>query len=217
MNIGSPMIVQVVARCQYFRTGMEALFSGDNIVLRFIHSTSEIVFDDNDSTRVLLVLDMSGTESLKEFKESVDFLNQISSKRKVGVLVSRYNEYLTWYISRKFHGAVTFFNSHNLHSGLFRRNFLSWMKGKAERPMRAISRFRDERYRLTLKEWITLVIPLSGESMKEISHCMKVRSQTLYQIRQNALRKINIQTYREFCKLYLDGMIRTENCQISRR
>lgn len=35
------------------------------------------------------------------------------------------NSNLTRYISRKMRGRVTFFNSHNLHSGLFRKNFLS--------------------------------------------------------------------------------------------
>ncbi|EEE1598509.1 hypothetical protein K3J84_004705 [Salmonella enterica] len=207
-------IVQVVARCQYFQTGMEALFSDASVSLRFIRSIDEVIFNDNELTRILLVLDMSGPDSLKEFKLAVDFLNQTISPRKIGVLVSRYNEYVTHYISRKLHGSVTFFNSHNLHSGLFQRNFLSWLKGKAVQPMRVVSRFRDERYHLSLKEWIALVIPLSGESIQEISHCMQIKPQALYQIRQGALRKLGINSYREFCEYFLNRNVRIENRQI---
>lgn len=214
MNSDTTTVVQVVTRCEYFRIGMEALFFHDNVTLRFIHCIDELMVDYDNQTMVLLVLDMSGPSSLKEFKSAVDYLNQTYSPKKIGVLVSRYNEYLTQYISRKFHGRVTFFNSHNLQSGLFYRNFTSWLKGKAQQPMRVVSRFCDDRYRLTLKEWITLVIPLSGETMNEISLCMGIRSQTLYQIRQNALRKIGIGSYREFCELYLNGKVRTENSRI---
>ncbi|ECA1879245.1 hypothetical protein ACQX6Q_20155 [Salmonella enterica] len=207
-------VVQVVTRCQYLRTGMEKLFSDDSVSLHFIQCIDDLVFEYNKTTRILLVLDMSGLNSMNEFKRALDFLSRSISSRKIGVLVSQYNEYLTYYISRKLHGAVTFFNSHNLQSGLFQQNFLSWLKGRTVRPMRPVSRFCDERYHLTLKEWVALVIPLSGESIQEMSRCMQIRPQTLYEIRQGALQKIGINSYREFCECYLKGYVRIENRRI---
>lgn len=209
--------VTVVTRCEYLQSGMRALFCHDDVTLQFIHCIDDLVITDDDMLRILLVLDMSGPGALREFKAAVDFLNQINTPRKTGVLVSRYNEYLTQYISRKFRGRVTFFNAHNLASGLFRRNFLSWLKGKAVCPMRTVARFRDDRYGFSMKEWVTLVIPLSGESMQDIADCMGVHIQSLYQIRQNALKKIGLKSWRAFCELYLRGEIRTENNRVTLR
>lgn len=217
MDTGKKPMVRVVTRCEYLQVGLEALFRHEDVTLQFIHCIDDLVITDNNLLRILLVLDMSGPEALREFKVAIDFLNQINTPRKIGVLVSRYNEYLTQYISRKFRGRVTFFNSHNLASGLFRRNFLSWLKGRAVCPMRAVVRFRDDRYGFSLNEWVTLVIPLSGESMQDIATCMGMRSQSLYQIRQKALKKIGLKSWRAFCELYLRGEIRTENNRITRR
>ncbi|POT56155.1 hypothetical protein C3432_19460 [Citrobacter amalonaticus] len=196
---------------------MRHLFSDDNITIHFIKHIEDVVITDDAPLVILLVLDLSGTEALSNFKTAVDFLNQINGRKRIGVLVSRYNAYLTWYISRKFRGHVTFFNSHNLQSGLFRRNFLSWLDGKTWRPMRVVARYRDNRYGFSLKEWVSLVIPLSGETVQEMSACMGISEQTLYQIRQNALKKIGINSWRKFCDLYLSGQIKTENDTIIRR
>jgi len=83
--------------------------------------------------------------------------------------------------------------------------------------MHVVQRFRDCRYGFSLREWISLVIPLSGETMQEISRCTGLKPQALYQIRHNALKKIGIKSYREFCELYLRGEIRTENGCLTRK
>ncbi|TGC12138.1 hypothetical protein CRU79_24485 [Escherichia sp. E4385] len=101
--------VFVMALCEYFTFGMKHLFPDNNINLSFIHRIDQVTIRMDDTLTILLVLDMSGTESLRIFKEAVDFLLQINSRKRVGVLVSRYNSYLTYYISRKFAGKVTFF------------------------------------------------------------------------------------------------------------
>ncbi|TGB80924.1 hypothetical protein CRI66_00250 [Escherichia sp. E4694] len=209
--------VFVMALCEYFTFGMKHLFPDNNINLSFIHRIDQVTIRMDDTLTILLVLDMSGTESLRIFKEAVDFLLQINSRKRVGVLVSRYNSYLTYYISRKFAGKVTFFNSHNLRSGLFQRNFQTWLQGKTFRPMHTINRYRDERYGFSLKEWICLVLPLSGESIGEMSRCMKIPETTLYQIRHGALKKLGLGSYRQFCELYIGGEIRTENDKIFRQ
>ncbi len=209
--------VQIVARCRYFQEGMKQLFSANEVSLRFIDSIDDLILHDNSPLIVLLAIDMSGANSLKELKKSIDVLNQMPGQKKIGVLVSRYNDYMTQYIYRKFRGGVTFFNAHNLHSGLFRRNFLSWLKGKTFRPMHVVSRYRDNRYGFSLKEWISLIMPLSGETIPEIASNMGVRPSQIYQIRQNALKKIGVKSWREFCELYLLGEIRTENGRISVR
>lgn len=209
-------VVYVLAACQYFICGMETLFASADVTLRFIRSIDEVVVPDEGTLTVLLVLDMSGSESLKKFRDAVDFLNQINSPRRTGVLVSQYNAYLTYYFYRKFSGRVTFFNSHNLRSGLFQRNFLTWLKGNTFCPARVVFRFRDDRYGFSLKEWISLVVPLSGETVQDMARCLKVSAQSLYQIRINALKKIGIPSYKEFCRLFIRGEIRTENNRITR-
>ncbi|HCR3448519.1 TPA: hypothetical protein ON570_002108 [Citrobacter werkmanii] len=210
-------VVQVVARCKFFQKGMGYIFSQSEVTLRFIDSIDGIVLYDDTPFIVLLVLDMSGVEALEDFKYAMDVLNQMPSPKKIGVLVSRYNAYMTQYVYWKFQGRVTFFNSHNLQSGLFHRNFLSWLKGKTFRPMHVVSRFRDNRYGFSLNEWISLVLPLSGEAISDIACCMGVRPGQIYQIRQNALKKIGVKNWREFCELYLHGEIRTENDTIGFR
>jgi len=209
--------IYIMTYCEYLRTGMQSLISTPDISLNFIKNIDEVVITDDTPLTLLLVLDMSGCVSLKNFKAAVDFLTQINSPKRVGVMVSQYNSYLSHYISRKFRGKVTFFNAHNLRSGLFQRNFLSWLKGKTFRPMRVVARYRDSHYCFSLKEWISLVIPLSGETMQEMSDCMKIPVHTLYQIRQKALKKTGVSSYRQFCEMFINGEIRTENDSITRR
>lgn len=208
--------VYVMTFCEYFSKGMQSLFSPADITLNFIRHIEEVDIGDDDVLDILLVLDMSSIDSLKNFKNAMDFLIQINCRKRIGVLVSQYNSYLTHYISRKLGGKVTFFNSHNLSSGLFQRNFLTWNKGKTFRPMHTVNRYRDDRYGFTLKEWICLVIPLSGETVQEMSECMKIPVHTLYQVRRKALQKVGISSYRHFCELFINGEIRTENNKISR-
>ncbi|HGA5678172.1 TPA: hypothetical protein ACISZ4_003903 [Salmonella enterica subsp. enterica serovar Chester] len=211
LDISDAPVVRVMTRCEYFKIGITSLFNGHNVTFDFFGCIEDLVIEDDEPLLMLLVLDMSGTSSLGEFKSAMDFLNQYPGARRLGVLVSRYNAYMTHYISRKFRGRVTFFNSHNLKSGLFCRNFLSWLNGKTFRPMHVVARFRDSRYGFSLKEWISLVVPMSGESIQEMSNCLGLSTQALYQIRQNALKKIGLKSYREFCELYMKGIIRTEN------
>ncbi|MJN97748.1 hypothetical protein DNX92_14140 [Salmonella enterica subsp. enterica] len=211
LEISEAPVVRVMTRCEYFKVGIMSLFNGQNVAFDFFGCIDDLVIEDDEPLLMLLVLDMSGTSSLGEFKAAMDFLNQYPGSRRLGVLVSRYNAYMTHYISRKFRGRVTFFNSHNLISGLFYRNFLSWLNGKTFRPMHAVARFRDSRYGFSLKEWISLVVPMSGESIQEMSDCLGLSTQALYQVRQNALKKIGLKSYREFCELYMKGVIRTEN------
>ncbi|HIF3101880.1 TPA: hypothetical protein ACXZT8_003703 [Salmonella enterica] len=187
------------------------------VTFDFLGSINDLIIEDDEPLLLLLVLDMSGTTALAEFKSAMDFLNQYPGPRRLGVLVSRYNAYMTYYISRKFKGRVTFFNSHNLKSGLFHRNFLSWLNGKTFRPMHVVARFKDSRYGFSLKEWISLVVPMSGETIQEMSECLGLTTQALYQVRKNALRKIGLHSYREFCELYMQGVIRTENDRFSVR
>lgn len=208
-------VVYVLAACQYFISGMNALFAGD-VTLRFIRSIGEVVVPDEGPLTILLALDMSGSESLNTFRAALEFLSQINSPRRTGILVSRYNAYLTYYFYRKLNGKVTFFNSHNLASGLFQRNFLTWLKGNTFRPARVVFRFRDDRYGFSMKEWISLVIPLSGETIQDMADCLRVSPQSLYQVRINALKKIGIPSYMEFCRLFIRGEIRTENNKITR-
>lgn len=208
--------VYVMTYCKYFSKGMQSLFSPADITLTFIRHIEEVEIGDDDALDILLVLDMSSIDSLKNFKNAIDFLNQINCRKRIGVLVSQYNSYLTHYISRKLGGKVTFFNSHNLRSGLFQRNFLTWNKGKTFRPMHTVNRYRDDRYGFSLKEWICLVIPLSGETVQEMADCMKIPVHTLYQVRRKALQKVGISSYRHFCELFINGEIRTENNRISR-
>lgn len=203
--------VYVLTRCQYFISGMEYLFSNENIRLSYVKSVSDISLSDDEKLMILLVLDMSGYDSLVRFREAVDYVMQINHPRKVGILVSRYNSYLSYYFFRKLRGKVTFFNSHNLKNGLFRRNFLTWVRGKTFRPMKAIRYFRDERYGLSLEEWIALVIPLCGESMQDISGNLKVPVHSLYRMRARALKRLGMASYREFCEMYITGMVRVEN------
>lgn len=208
--------VFVMTSCEYFRKGMQELFISTDVSLHFISRIDQVVVSQNDTLTILLVLDMSSSESLRTFRDAVEFLGQINCRCRVGVLVSRYNAWMTGYISRKFSRKVTFFNSHNLQSGLFQRNFLSWLKGKTFRPMHTVYRFRDNRYGFSQKEWVSLVIPLSGESMQEISACLNVPVYSMYQVRRNALRKIGVSSWREFCELFINGEIRTENSGASR-
>jgi hypothetical protein len=207
--------VFVLVQCEYFRKGMQSIFNPEDITFHFMKCIDDIVSYDDTST-ILLVLDMSSSESLRKIMNAIDFLNQINSHKRVGVLVSRYNAYLTYYISRKFRGKVTFFNAHNFNSGLFRRNFLSWLGGRTFRPMRVVSRYRDTRYGFSLKEWISLVIPLSGEPIQEIATHMNTSVHSLYQVRQFALRKMGITSYRQFCELFINGEICTENNTLTR-
>ncbi|NTZ47758.1 hypothetical protein FCM30_18630 [Lelliottia aquatilis] len=209
--------VYIMTCCEYFRTGMESLIYVSGVNLVFVKDMGEVMISDNEPLVVLLVLDMSSDSALRNFKSAVDYLNQINVPKKIGVLVSRYNSYLTYYINRKFHGKVTFFNSHNLRTGLFQRNFTSWLSGKRFRSMHVVTRFRDDRYGFSLKEWVSLVIPLSGETMLQISECMGINNNSMYQVRQNALKKIGISSYRQFCELYIGGKIRIENDRIVKR
>ncbi|EEB7956814.1 hypothetical protein XH09_22065 [Salmonella enterica subsp. enterica serovar Newport] len=202
--------VFIMTQCEYLSQGMKYLFPEKDIFLKFVKCIEEVKFSYNKAEHILLVLDMSSIESLRKFKVAVDFLNQINSPREIGVLVSKYNSYLTYYISRKIKGKVTFFDSHTLNSGLFQRNFHSWLKGKMFRSMPMAAHGRDSRYGASLKEWFSLVLPLSGESMQEISACINVPSHALYQIRQNALHKFGVASYRQFCELYILGKIHTE-------
>ncbi|ECY7949662.1 TPA: hypothetical protein ACISV6_004655 [Salmonella enterica subsp. enterica serovar Birkenhead] len=204
----------VMTFCEYFSLGMKSLFAENNLNLKFIRTISETLTRTDDTLTLLLILDMSSIHSLRNFKESVDFLLQIKSRKKVGVLVSRYNEYLSYYIFRKLNGNVTFFNSHNLKSGLFQKNFITWLRGKTFRPMHVVSRYRDDRYGFSLKEWISLVIPLSGETVQEMSSCMRMTTSNIYQVRQVALAKIGVDSYRQFCELFINGCIHIENNQI---
>lgn len=204
--------VYVMVKCQYFKIGMTSLV-GSSSSLQFIKKIGEVNFaeSDHEPLYILLVLDMSSAQSLKDFKESIDLLNQFNFPRKIGVLVSQYNSYLTYYIHHKLKGKVTFFNAHNLQSGLFLKNFNSWLKGKTFQPMRMVARYRDVKYGFSLKEWVSLIIPLSGESIREISSTIKVSPHALYQTRQKAIRKIGMKSYREFCGLYINGTIKTES------
>ncbi len=190
---------------------MKYLFPQCNVNFLYVNDMSEVILSDQECLTILLVLDMSGYDALKKTREAIDYTMQINHPKRVGILVSQYNSYLSYYFYYKLRGKVTFFNSHNLYSGLFQRNFMSWLKGKTFRPMRIVNRFRDDRYGLSLKEWIALVVPLSGEKMSEISTCLKIPITSLYRMRNSALKQLEVNTYREFCQMYIAGVFNTEN------
>lgn len=214
MYMSSDETIYVVVNCNYFIIGLQQLFIDSSINLRFIDDILEIDFPHNEMTYILLVLSITNVTLLERFKNTIDFINGINTQVKTGILVSELNTYLTYYLYRKLKRKVTFFNSHNLINGIFKRNVLSWLKGKTFRPMRVIYRYRDECYGYSLKEWLTLVVPLSGESIKEVSACLNISEHSLYQIRTKALKKMRLQTYREFYQLFINGEMRIENNKI---
>ncbi|ECB6455263.1 TPA: hypothetical protein G9E88_004419 [Salmonella enterica] len=201
----------ILTQCEYFCQGMKYLFPERDISLNFVRCIEEVKFSSSEATHILLVVDISSIESMGKFKNAIDFINQINSPRRIGVLVNRYNSYLTYYFFRKLKGKVTFFDSHTLKNGIFQRNFHLWLKGKVFHPMHVIMRYCDSRYGCSLKEWLSLILPLSGESMQEISVCMNIPNQTLYKIRLNALHKIGCISFRQFCDLYIRGETCTKN------
>ncbi|EAA7727811.1 hypothetical protein APP83_24140 [Salmonella enterica subsp. enterica serovar Oranienburg] len=206
--------VFVLTQCEYFCQGMKYLFQGKDVFLNFVRCIEEVKFSYNETTNILLVLDISNIASMKNFKKAIDFINQINSPYRIGILVSRNNSYLMYYIFKKLKRKVTFFDSHALKDGIFQRNFHSWLSGKPFRPMHVIMRYCDSKYGCSLKEWFSLILPMSGESMKEISICMNIPNQTLYKIRLNALHKIGCASFRQFCELYIRGEISIKNDQI---
>ena len=216
--MNTPISVFVMNYCNYFNTGLKNLI-GDNsgCQLVFLTQPEDIIFNNIASTHIVLVLDVSSSESLRNFKNYMDFLIGVNSHKRIGVIVSKLNAYLTLYISKKFGGRVTFFNSHNFNSGLFIHNFSSWVAGRTFNPMRPVVRYRDCRYGFSLNEWLCLIIPLSGETIQEMSGCLRISEHALYQIRQKALKKIGIRSYREFCEMFINGSIKIENETISRR
>lgn len=209
MSIATP--VYVITNCSYFSNGLHEIAGEFSHQLFFLNAVDSIIIDYSKPLNIVLVLDVSSSDSLKQFKNSVNFLMGINCKKRIGVIVSRLNAYLTFYISRKLHGKVTFFNAHNLYNGLFVHNFHSWIRGSTFRPMRTVARYRDTKYGFSLKEWLSLVVPLSGETISEMAHCMNVSDHSLYQVRKSALAKIGIKSYREFCEMYINGKIKIEN------
>lgn len=197
--------------CEYLRKGMQEVFKPYSINFRFVKSIEEVNICSNDIITVMLALDLSCNDSLIFFKQCIDFLNQINSRKKIGVLLNKNNLCLSYYIYKKLKGKVTFFNTHQICSGQFQRNVLSWLNGKTSSPMRVISRLQHNRYGLSLNEWISIIIPLSGESMQEISSCLKISVHTLYQNRKNALKKMNVCSYRKFCEQCINGEIHIGN------
>lgn len=161
-----------MASCEYFRKGMQELFISTDVSLHFISRIDQVMVSQNDTLTTLLVLDISGSELLRTFSDAVKFPGQINCRPLVGTPVSRYSTWMTDYIVRDFRRKVTFFNSHAPQSGLFQRTFLTWLKeGKTFRPMHTVYRFRGNRYGFSPKD--ALIIPLSGESMQEVSACLK--------------------------------------------
>lgn len=207
--------VYVMVDCNYFITGLKQLFMDSNVTFKFIDSVQSVDFFNEKISYLLLVLNTVNVEFLKKFKNAIDVIIGIDTQLKTGILVSEFNSYLTYYFFKKLRGKVTFFNSHNLTNGIFRRNLLSWLKGKTFRPMRVVYRYRDESYGYSLKEWISLVVPLSGETIKEVSDCLNINESSLYQIRKKTLKKMGLKTYRQFCQMFIDGKIRIENHKIT--
>ncbi|EKN6178380.1 hypothetical protein WKA22_004072 [Yersinia enterocolitica] len=208
--------VYVITNCSYFSHGLHEIAGKVAHQLFFFNEVEQIIIDYTKPLNIVLVLDVSSSNSLKQFKHSVNYLMSINCKKRIGVIVSRLNAYLTYYISKKLHGKVTFFNAHNLRSGLFIHNFHSWIRGSTFHPMRTVARYRDEKYGFSLKEWLSLVVPLSGETISEMAHCMNVSDHSLYQVRKSALAKIGIKSYREFCEMYINGNIKIENENIKK-
>ncbi|EBI9057198.1 hypothetical protein D0V11_25020 [Salmonella enterica] len=203
--------VYVMVGCNYFIIGLRHFFMDGDINFKFIEAVDDIDFSHEEVPYVLLVLNTVNVDSLKKFKNAIDFINGINLPVKTGVLVSEFNAYLTYYAFKKIRGKVTFFNSHNLTNGIFRRGFLSWLEGKTFRPARVVYRYRDESYGYSLKEWISLVVPLGGETVKDVSDYLNISEHTLYQIRAKALKKTGLNTYRQFCQLFINGKVRIEN------
>lgn len=207
-------IVYIMVDCNYFIIGLKHLFMNNSVTFKFINNIQDVNFSNEQTSYLLLVLNTVNVESLRKFKNAIDFIIGINTQLKTGILVSEFNSYLTSYFFKKLRGKVTFFNSHNLTNGVFKKNFLSWLKGKTFRPMRVVYRYRDESYGYSLKEWISLVVPLSGETVKEISDCLNLNERSIYQIRTKALKKMKLKTYRQFCLMFIDGKIRIENHKI---
>lgn len=208
--------IYVMTNCHYFTYGLKSLTENMSEQLVFITNPAEIAIDYTVPINIVLVLEMSSSESLKQFKNAIDFLSGINHRKRIGVIVSRLNSYLTYYINRKLRGKVTFFNSHNLRTGVFIHNFCSWMSGKTFNSMRTVARFKDTSYGFTLREWLSLVVPLSSETIGEMAKCLGIKEHTLYQTRQKALTKVGIKSYREFCENYINGEIKIENETIKR-
>ncbi|HHL2713177.1 TPA: hypothetical protein ACQ39K_004834 [Yersinia enterocolitica] len=209
MNADTP--VYVMTKCHYFRTGLPALVDTVASRLVFVQAVEDIVIDYPALLTVVLVLDVSSSDALKDFKRAVTYLMGINCKKRIGVIVSRLNAYLTYYIARKLHGKVTFFDAHNTGSGLFQHRFQAWVREMTVYPMRTVNYYRDQRYGLTLKQWLTLIVPLSGETIAEMALCLQVSGHSLYQVRQHALLKMGCASYRAFCERYIQGDIRIEN------
>jgi len=208
-------MVYIMVGCGFFIEGMKNIFKKDSEQFVFIRSINEINIDiDNDILRIVLVVDLTNVDSLRNFQSAITALSGIIVRKRIGVLVSKLNSWLTFYISKKLYGRVTFFNSNNLESGLFKKNFQRWLSGRTFQSMHIVQRFRDDRYGLSMKEWFTLVIPLSGESISEMSKVLGVPCHSLYQTRRTALKKIGILSWRNFAEDYILGNIRIENNKI---
>lgn len=203
--------IYIMTKCNFFREGLSYLTGGFTKQLTFIRDIDEIVINYSHSLNIVIVLDVSSLDSLQNFKSTIDFLAGINCKKRIGVVVSRLNSYLTYYISKKLSGKVTFFNSHNLKNGIFLKNFRSWLKGRTFRPMRTVTNYRDIRYGFTLREWLSLVVPLSGESICEMSLCLGLSNHILYQARAKALKKLDFQSYHEFCHSFINKTFIIEN------
>ncbi|EHJ2438125.1 TPA: hypothetical protein ACIBFG_004476 [Salmonella enterica subsp. enterica serovar Bahrenfeld] len=212
-----PPVINVITACSYLKLGLSSIYANAYIELRYLDEITEIKGYYEQNNHILLVLDMSSSDSISNFRSALLFIMRNKIKNKIGVLVSRYNDYLTYYISKKLKGKVTFFNSHNYESGLFYKNLLSWSQGKTFKPMPTTKRYKDSQYGFCLKEWLSLVIPLSGESMQELSQCLSLPTQSLYFTRKKALKKMGLSSYKHFCMLFIHGRIRIENNRLMKK
>ncbi|EMP6174917.1 hypothetical protein R9D66_004272 [Citrobacter amalonaticus] len=207
----------IINDCNYFKNGFCSSMNDTNSYsFIFLTDPGEIMVNYQTKNHIVLVLDVSCSESLRKFKRNIDFINGINARVRIGVIVSRLNIYLTYYISKKLSRRVTFFNSHGFKSGLFSHDFKAWVSDKSFHSMKPIVRYKDAHYGFSLNEWLSLVVPLSGESMQEMSHCLRLNIHSLYQIRKKALSKIGLSSYREFCMMYILGNIKIENETIIR-
>ncbi|KAE9666514.1 hypothetical protein [Escherichia coli] len=201
-------MINVVTSCSFAALGMECLFSSD------FEKKINVVRDARNIPRleegivVLLIVDLSSLCSIADLRRNLNFFRNYKGKKRVGVIVSRYNVHVSKAIFLWLREKCVFFMPRNLTS--FSRQVLLWIKGRTVNTFPVVYNCRDSRYHLSLWELIILIFSIAGEPPANLATILKIPLRTLYYKRDSGARKLGLNGYKDFCMAYMRGNVRLE-------
>lgn len=202
----------VYGGCIYFRKGLSAFLDKEFQIIYFndiIDLYTVLSVEQPKHINVILVLNLSVLSEFVKFNTLLTLLK--GDKRvKIGILLNKLTSYLSYYFFMKLNGKVHFFDAENAKTGGLCKDVKCWFRSGISSHIRPVYRFYDKKYKIPLMGWISLVIPLCGESINDIKNVLGVNKTLIYQARYVALSKLKMRSYKQFCHLFFQGSLKIE-------